>query len=95
MKQKLEYAPIQLRQILRMMGVTIQDIADKMDVSYPTASKWLTDPLTMTGYTRRKVAGILRISYDRMDDICNGKPVPPVWIRSGNPVFMDPADMVG
>lgn len=44
-----------------------------MKVSFPTLSKYYLHPEYMTGIQRKKLAKLLNISIEVMNDICDGK----------------------
>lgn len=62
-----------LRNVVRIYGITIVRIAEELEVSQPTVDKFMQQPMLMRGTHREKLAKMLQVSIEQMDDIVNGK----------------------
>jgi plasmid maintenance system antidote protein VapI len=62
-----------LRNIVRLYGITITQIAEELEVSQPTVDEFMKRPMYMRGTHRQKLAKMLQVTIDQMDDIVNGK----------------------
>lgn len=58
-----------LRQQLRRRRLTRVDLATALDVSLPTATRYLADPLLLDGHQRRALARLLRLPVLLLDEL--------------------------
>lgn len=72
LKSKTPAVPI-LKAIARLRNLSREMIADSAEISKPSVTLYLNDPLTMTGHMRARIAKILEIPEETMDDIVNGR----------------------
>jgi len=57
-----------LRQLLRQRRLRRTDLAAALEVSLPTATRYLADPLLLDGYQRRRLARLLRVPVLLLDE---------------------------
>jgi len=55
-----------LRALLRRRAITRADLAAALQVSLPTATRYLADPLLLNGYQRRTVARLLQLEEHQL-----------------------------
>lgn len=58
--------PADLRALLRRRALTRADLAACLQVSLPTATRYLQDPLLLNGYQRRAVADLLQLEEEQL-----------------------------
>lgn len=61
-----------LRQLMRIRGMNSTQVGEQIEVSHPTANKYIRKPETMDGELRKKMAAALKIDISKLDDVCNG-----------------------
>lgn len=72
LKSKIPAVPI-LKAIARIRNLSRERIAEAAEISKPSVTLYLNDPLAMTGRMRARLANILEIPEETMDDIVNGR----------------------
>lgn len=77
-KQKVKTPPAVppvpiLKAIARLRNLSRERIAEAAEISKPSVTLYLNDPLAMTGRLRARMAKILEIPEETMDDIVNGR----------------------
>lgn len=66
MNHTTPHRPADLRELLRRRALTRTDLAEALQVSLPTATRYLADPLLLNGYQRRAVAELLDLEEDQL-----------------------------
>lgn len=60
-------ASLRLRQALRQRRLRRADLEAALEISGPTATKYLADPLHLDGHQRRRLARLLGVSASQVD----------------------------
>lgn len=58
--------PAELRVLLRRRALTRADLAACLQISLPTATRYLSDPLLLNGYQRQRVAELLQLEEHQL-----------------------------
>lgn len=58
-----------LRQLLRHRRLKRTDVSRILNVSLPTATRYLSDPMRMDGYQRRAMAELLQIEEAQLHEV--------------------------
>lgn len=69
-------AGLLLRRQLRQRRLTRVDLATALDVSLPTATRYLADPLLLDGHQRRALARLLRLPVLLLDELLQDADLP-------------------
>lgn len=70
-----------LRRQLRLRRLQRTDLARALDVSLPTATRYLADPLLLDGYQRRQLATLLRVPTLLLDELLQDASYPPPTVE--------------
>lgn len=62
-----------LKQLADARGISSYDLIPILGKSQPTIDRYLREPDIMSSDMRKKLAKVLEISIDEIDDICNKK----------------------
>ena len=58
-----------LRQLLRHRRLKRTDVSRILNISLPTATRYLKDPMRMDGYQRRAIAELLMIEESQLHEV--------------------------
>jgi DNA-binding CsgD family transcriptional regulator len=59
--------------MIRKRGYYTYEIMLRMKMSRPTLNKYIDNPELMSGLDRKKIATILSIDIELIDNLCNGR----------------------
>jgi lambda repressor-like predicted transcriptional regulator len=62
-----------IEQMLRKRGCSLSAVCAELEITRPTLMRYLTQPMRMDGFMRKKIAAMLGIQVDTIDDIVNGE----------------------
>lgn len=59
--------------LAKARGITLKRVQKHLDISEPTASKYMREPKHMDGFDRAKMATLLQLQLSVLDRVINGE----------------------